>query len=158
MNVIQTQRLILRTWKEGDADEYYHINQDPKVIEFLRGSLTLQEVQDFITFSNQQFDRLGYTLWAVEEISTGKLMGFIGLNSPPWDAHFTPCVEIGWRLGSEYLGKGYATEGAKAVLKYGFETVGLKEIVSFTVPANARSIRVMEKIGMTRDLKGDFRH
>lgn len=75
-----------------------------------------------------------------------------------WEAPFTPCVEIGWRLRSQYWGKGYATEGAKAVLKYGFETVGLNEIVSITVPQNIRSIRVMERIGMTRDLNGDFAH
>ena len=158
MNVIETERLILRTWYEEDVQEYYRINQDPKVIEFLRGSLTMVEVKDFILFMNQQFSQIGYTLWAAEEKSSGKLMGFIGLDPPKWEASFTPCVEIGWRLGSECWGKGYATEGAKAVLDYGFNRCGLKEIVSFTVPANIRSLRVMEKIGMKRDLKGDFAH
>jgi RimJ/RimL family protein N-acetyltransferase len=118
----------------------------------------MQEVKDFIAFENQQFEELGYTLWATEVKSTGKLIGFIGLNPSKWESHFTPCVEIGWRLGSEHWGKGYATEGAEAALKYGFEIVGLKEIVSFTVPANVRSIRVMEKIGMKRDFNGDFDH
>lgn len=75
-----------------------------------------------------------------------------------WESHFTPAVEVGWRLGSQYWNKGYATEGAKACVEYGFNQCGLKEIVSFTVPANIRSIRVMEKIGMMRDLNGDFAH
>ena len=158
MKVIETERVILRTWEDDDVDAYYRINQDPKVIELLRGPLTMQEAKDFIAFVNQQFDKIGYTLWAAEEKYSGKLMGFIGLDPLKWEAPFGPCVEIGWRLGSEYWEKGYATEGAKAALEYGFKKCGLKEIVSFTVPANIRSIRVMEKIGMQRDLSGDFAH
>ncbi len=158
MKIIETDRVILRTWCDDDVDEYYRINQDPKVIELLRGSLTMQEAKDFIAFVNQQFDKIGYTLWAAEEKSSGKLMGFIGLDPLKWEAPFGPCVEIGWRLGSQYWDKGYATEGAMAALEYGFNKCGLKEIVSFTVPANIRSIRVMEKIGMERDLSGDFAH
>jgi RimJ/RimL family protein N-acetyltransferase len=158
MNVIETERLILRTWKDSDVNEYYHINQDPKVIELLLGSLTMQEVQDFIASMNQQFSNLGYTLLATEEKESGKLIGFIGLNPPKWESHFTPCVEIGWRLGSQYWNLGYATEGAKAVLKFGFETCGLTEIVSFTVSENIRSIRVMEKLGMVRNVNDDFLH
>jgi RimJ/RimL family protein N-acetyltransferase len=157
MPVIETERLLLRTWKKEDAAEYYRINQDPQVIEFLRASLTMQEVNDFIASMNQQFDKLGYTLFAAEE-KNGNLIGFIGLNLPLWEAHFTPCVEIGWRLGSQYWNKGYATEGAKAVLDYGFNKCGLTEIVSFTLPVNVRSIRVMEKIGMRHDINGDFLH
>src|SRR5579872_4614167 len=136
MKVIETERLILRTWQDGDIDEYYRINQDSKVTEFLRGPLTMQEVKDFIAFVNQQFDKIGYTLWAAEEKSSGKLMGFIGLDPLKWEAPFGPCVEVGWRLGSEYWGKGYATEGATAALEYGFNVCDLQEIVSFTVPAN----------------------
>jgi len=158
MNIIETERLILRTWKDKDSEEYYCINQDPKVIELLLGSLTMQEVADFMHTMNEQFAKLGFTLFAAEEKSTGKLIGFIGLNPPKWDSHFTPCVEIGWRLGSQYWNQGYATEGAEAVLEYGFNKCGLTEIVSFTVPENIRSIRVMEKIGMKRDLSGDFAH
>ncbi len=158
MNVIETARLSLRTWKEQDADDYFQMNQDAKVIEFLRGPLTLEQVKDFIAGSNKQFEERGYTLWAVELKATGEFIGFIGLNYTDWPAHFTPAVEIGWRLGSQYWGKGYAREAAMAVLNFGFEHCGLKEIVSFTVPANVRSIRVMENIGMKRDLSGDFAH
>jgi RimJ/RimL family protein N-acetyltransferase len=158
MKIIETDRLILRTWKPEDTEAYYQINQDSKVIEFLMGPLTREEVQNFINISNQQFEKTGFTLWAAEEKTSGKLIGFIGLNIVPWNAHFTPCVEIGWRLGSEFWNKGYATEGAKAVLEYGFNICHLKEIVAFGVPDNIRSINVMEKIGMQRDLQGDFEH
>ena len=156
--ILETDRLILRTWHPQDAEAYFHINQDPLVIENLRGPMTLAEVNIFISSMNDQQDKRGYTLWAVDLKSTGEFIGFIGLNYTDWEAHFTPAVEIGWRLGSQYWGKGYATEGAKTALDYGFNTLGLDEIVSFTVPANIRSIRVMEKIGMQRDLKGDFSH
>jgi RimJ/RimL family protein N-acetyltransferase len=162
MNIIETDRLILRTWKEEDAEPYYQINQDPKVIEFLRGPLTIKQCRDFTVAANRHQDELGYTLWAAELKENGVLIGFIGLNDPDFfsasDLPFTPHIEIGWRLGSQYWGKGYATEGAKACLAYGFEKVRLSEIVSFTVPQNLRSIRVMEKIGMKRDPKGDFEH
>ncbi|KTC83459.1 GNAT family N-acetyltransferase [Legionella cincinnatiensis] len=158
MRIIETERLILRTWSAGDATEYYRINQDPKVIEFLKGSLTMKEVRDFISCMNKQFDELGYTLWAAEEKAKRQFIGFIGLNLIKWEAPFGQVVEVGWRLGSQYWKKGYATEGAIACLQYGFNQCDLKEIVSFTVPANTRSFRVMEKIGMIRDLNGDFAH
>ncbi|CAN5314455.1 GNAT family N-acetyltransferase [soil metagenome] len=158
MNIIETERLVLRTWETEDVEVYYRINQDQQVIQHLPGSLTIEQVQDFITRVNQQFNDIGYTLWVAEEKLSGRLMGFIGLDPPKWQAPFGPCVEVGWRLGSEYWNKGYATEGATAVLEYGFNQCGLKEIVSFTVPANLRSIRIMEKIGMQRDLQGDFAH
>jgi RimJ/RimL family protein N-acetyltransferase len=157
-SIIETARLILRTWKNEDVNAYYQINQDPKVIELLRGPLTMEQVNDFIPAVNKHQEKHGYTLWAVELKETGELMGFIGLNYTDWESHFTPAVEVGWRLGSQYCGTGYATEGAKASLDYGFKQCGLKEIVSFTVPANVRSIRVMEKIGLKRDLHGDFAH
>ena len=156
--VIETKRLILRTWKTEDANPYYQINQDPKVIEFLRGPLALSQISDFISAVNMHQEKHGYTLWAVELKEAHALIGFTGLNYTDWRSHFTPAVEIGWRLGSQYWGKGYATEGAKACLDYGFQQCNLKEIVSFTVPANIRSIGVMEKIGLKRDLNGNFVH
>lgn len=156
--IIKTERLILRTWQVEDAEAYFQINQDPKVIEFLRGPLTREQIRDFIPAANNHSDQYGYTLWAVELKETGELIGFIGLNYTDWEAHFTPAVEVGWRLGSQYWDKGYATEGAKAALDYGFKHCNLQEIVSFTVPVNVRSIRVMEKIGLERDINGDFTH
>ncbi len=156
--MIETERLILRTWKKEDAEKYFQMNQDPKVIELLRGPLTMEQVIDFISAVNNHADKHGYALYAAELKATSELIGFIGLNYIDWESHFTPAIEIAWRLGSQYWGKGFATEGAKASLEYGFKQCTLKEIVSFTVPANTRSIRVMEKIGLNRDVHGDFAH
>lgn len=154
----ETERLILRKWRHSDLEPYYQINQDPKVIEFLRGPLTREECQNFINETNRRIDENGYGLWAVELKENQKLLGFVGLNSPDFTAHFTPCVEVGWRLASQYWGRGYASEAAKLALEIGFKKFNLPEIVSFTVPQNIRSQAVMKKIGMIRDLKGDFLH
>ena len=155
---IETERLILRTWKDEDALPYFKINQDQKVIEFLPGSLTMDQVNDFMSRMAIHQEKFGYSLLAVEEKKSDELLGFIGLNYTDFPAPFTPGVEIGWRLGSQYWGKGYATEGAKAVLNYGFTKRCLGEIVSFTVPANLKSISVMERIGLKRETKYDFAH
>lgn len=156
--MITTERLILRAWRSEDAEAYFRINQDPKVIECLRGPLTMHEVRDFISAANRHQDKHGYSLWAAELKKTAELIGFIGLNYTDWPAHFTPAVEVGWRLGSQFWGQALATEGAKAALDHGFGRCFLKEIVSITVPANVRSLRVMEKIGLKRDRNGDFAH
>lgn len=158
MNKIETNRLILREWLDKDLDAFAQINQDPKVIEFLPAALTTDETAEWIERIQYEFREHGFGLWAVELKSTGEVIGYVGLNIPRFKAHFTPCVEIGWRIGSAHWGKGYATEAAHEVIKHGFQRLGLKEIVSFTVPANIRSIRVMEKIGMTRDAHDDFMH
>ena len=104
------------------------------------------------------FDQHGFGLWAVEIIGVASFAGFIGLCVPRCEAHFTPCVEIGWRLAAEYWGQGLATEGARAALVFGFEQLQLDEALSFTVPGNLRSRRVMEKLGMTHDPQDDFNH
>jgi RimJ/RimL family protein N-acetyltransferase len=162
MMIIETKRLWLRTWKQNDVEAYFLINQDPEVIKFLPGSMTLEQVEGFIQGANRHQEELGYTLFAAELKENGHLIGFIGLRHTDFftkfSAHFAPAVEVGWRLGSQYWNRGYATEGAKAALEYGFRDIGLHEIVSFTVPANLRSIRVMERIGMMRDENGDFAH
>ncbi len=149
---------FLRTWKKEDAEAYFQVNQEPRVIEFLRGPLTMEQVNDFIPAVNSHGDKHGYTLWAACLKETGELIGFIGLNYTDWESHFTSAVEVGCRLGSQYWGKSYAIEGAKACLEYGFKKCSLKEIISFTVPSNVRSIRVMEKNGLKCDLNGDFGH
>jgi RimJ/RimL family protein N-acetyltransferase len=104
------------------------------------------------------FDRHGFGLWGVEICGVSMFAGFIGLAAPRFEAKFTPCVEIGWRLAAEHWGRGYATEGARAALAFGFEVLGLEEIVSFTVSRNLRSRRVMEKLGMTSKAEDDFEH
>ncbi len=158
MKILETERLILRTWKDADKIDYYRINQDPKVIEHLPGSITVEESSTFADKTNLKQSERGFCLWAAELKITKEFIGFIGLNYTDWPAHFTPAVEVGWRLGSPFWGNGYATEGAIASLNFGFNKCGLNEIVSFTVPANIRSIKVMERIGMKHDLEGDFAH
>ncbi len=100
----------------------------------------------------------GFGPWAAELRETAEFMGYVGLVIPRFEASFTPCVEIGWRLAREHWGRGLATEGARALVRHGFELQRLPELVSFTVPANLRSLRVMEKLGMTHDPRDDFDH
>ena len=158
MIIIKTKRLILRTWKKSDMNHYFNINQDSKVRKFLHGIMTMEDTSNFINNCNDEIENKGYGLFAAEVLKTNELIGFIGLSDVKFNAHFTPAIEIGWRLGSQYWGKGYATEGAKAVLDYGFNKIKLNEVVSFTVSDNKNSINVMEKIGMKRDYHADFTH
>ncbi len=145
---ILTPRLKLREWKEEDKDLFFRLNSDPRVMEFMPKLLSKKESDYFVERIKTKFKKDGYSFLAVELIETQILIGLIGLSIPEFDACFTPCVEIGWRLAYDYWGKGYATEGAKASLNYGFQELNLSEIVSFTVPKNLRSRKVMERIGM----------
>lgn len=149
---VRTERLVLRAWRDDDRDAFAAMNADPDVMEHFPAVLGRAE-------SDAMFERIRETnRWAAETKHDGEVIGFIGLAEPSFDAHFTPCVEVAWRLARRAWGRGYATEGARAALAYGFDTLGLDEIVSFTVPANVRSRRVMEKLGMTRAPQDDFEH
>jgi RimJ/RimL family protein N-acetyltransferase len=108
--------------------------------------------------ARRQIEERGWGLWAVELTQEGAFIGFVGLAVPRFEAHFTPAVEIGWRLARPWWGHGYATEAARAALAFGFDELGLEEIVSFTTVANERSRRVMERLGMTHDPADDFAH
>jgi RimJ/RimL family protein N-acetyltransferase len=134
------------------------MNADPRVMEFFPKRLTREESDAMVDRIESHFRAKGFGLYAAELRDDGRFVGYVGLHTPTFEAHFTPCVEIGWRLAFEAWGRGLATEGALAVVRHAFEDLRLDEIVSFTVPANLRSIRVMEKIGMTRDAGGDFEH
>jgi len=158
MKIIETNRLILRTWEEKDIDAMALIDQDPKVCEFLPGIGTREETAARTQRIMQHYEQHGFCLYAVELKSTHKFIGWIGLSIPSFEAHFTPAVEIGWRLDSRYWNIGYATEGARAVLNYAFTKLNLNEIVSFTTINNKASRRVMEKIGMHRNPHDDFDH
>lgn len=158
MIFIETERLILREWKPEDLAPFAAINQDPKVMECFPNLLTEAQTAAMVEKIKHNMKRDGFSLFACEVKKTGKFIGFVGLSIPDFEAAFTPCVEIGWRLASDAWGHGYATEAAQAVLKFGFIDKGLEEIVSFTVPDNQRSQNVMKKIGMTRDFRSDFRH
>ncbi len=127
-------------------------------MEFMPSVLGREASDRLIDRIEHHFEQRGFGLFAAELRESGAFLGFVGLTSPRFEARFTPCIEIGWRLNANYWGRGLATEGAREVLRYGFEIVGLDEIVSFTVPANVRSRRVMEKIGMTHNPADDFDH
>jgi RimJ/RimL family protein N-acetyltransferase len=131
---------------------------DPRVMEFFPATLTREQTAAGVARIREHFDRHGFGMWAVEVPGQAPFIGFVGLAHVPFDAHFTPCVEVGWRLAAGQWGRGYATEAARAALDFGFGQLGLDQIVAFTVPANARSVRVMERLGMTRDPHGDFDH
>ena len=156
--VISTARLRLRRWLPTDLEPFAAMNADPRVAEFLPTPLSREGSDALVARVEAHHDQHGFGLWAVEIPGVTPFAGFIGLSTHRFEAHFQPCVEIGWRLSPDTWGKGYATEGARAALDYGFRAVGLREILSWTVPANVRSRRVMEKLGMTRDPKDDFDH
>lgn len=156
--ILTTSRLRLRGWQDEDLPAMAALNADPRVAEFLPKTLNREESDALVARIRQHFERHGFGLWAVEVVGVAPCIGFVGLSVPAFETHFTPCVEIGWRLSCEQWGHGYATEGARAALEFGFETLGLDEIVSFTVPANLRSRGVMERIGMIRRPEEDFDH
>ncbi len=155
---IETTRLFLRPWRDADREPFARMNADPRVMEFFPALLSAEESNAMIDRAEAHFARHGFGPFAAELHSTGEFIGYIGLAVPAFEAHFTPCVEIGWRLAVEHWGSGLATEGASAVLSHAFTTFALDEVVSFTVPANLRSRRVMEKLGMTHDPAEDFDH
>jgi len=156
--LIETDRLILRHWEPRDAEPFAALNADPRVMEFLPSVLSGKESNAMIEAIERRIDEQGFGLWAAELKSSKSFIGFIGLNVPEYRLPFSPCVEICWRLAHDHWGKGYASEGALAALTFGFQQIRLPEIVSFTTEKNIRSRGVMEKIGMIRDLAGDFVH
>lgn len=156
--MIETPRLLLRGWRESDREPFRRMNADPRVMEFFPALLTAEESDAAITRLRLHDEQCAFTCWAAELRETGEFIGFTGLCNVPFEAHFTPCVEIGWRLLPEFWGRGLATEAARASAAYGFERLGLPEIVAFTAAGNQRSRRVMEKLGMTHDASEDFQH
>src|SRR5437762_123061 len=156
--MIETSRLHLRPWRDQDLPAFAALNADARVMEFLPSPLTRPESDARAASIREHFDRHGFGLWAVEIPGVVSFAGFVGLSVPTFQAHFTPCVEVGWRLAYEHWGQGYATEAATAAVDFGFTNCGLTEIVSYTVPANHRSRRVMERLGMTCSPDEAFDH
>lgn len=153
-----TPRLHLRPWRDEDLPAFATMNADPEVMEFFPKTLDRAESDAMATRIRDHFVRRGYGFWAVEIPGVANFIGFVGLSVPAFETHFTPCVEIGWRLARAHWGLGYATEAARAAIDFGFRQLALDEIVSFTVPANRRSRGVMERIGMSRLPADDFDH
>ena len=155
---LRTERLLLRAWRPEDREPFAALNADPVVMEHYPSMLTREESDALADRIEARFDLHGWGLWAVEVVDTGEFTGYVGLTPQTLDVHFTPAVEVGWRLAHEYWGRGYAPEGGQAALDYAFDEIGLDEVVSFTTVANVRSQRVMQKIGMTHDPADDFDH
>src|SRR6185312_4768147 len=156
--MIHTACLHLRLWRDEDLAPFAAINADAEVMAYFPKTLERGESDVLATRIRDHFVRHGFGLWAVEVPGVAEFVGFVGLSVPRFEAHFTPCVEVAWRLARVHWGNGYATEAAKAALEFGFGQLGLEQIVSFTVPANRRSRAVMERIGMTHAPADDFDH
>lgn len=155
---ITTPRLTLRRWRTTDREPFARMNADPRVMRYFPAPLTRNQSDALADTIAAHVDIHGWGGWAVEVHDVSAFAGFIGLSRPRFTAPFTPCVEIGWRLSADVWGRGYATEGARAAMEFGFDTLGLREIVSFTTESNVPSRRVMERIGMTYDPRDDFDH
>ena len=154
--LFQSQRLGFRTWNKEDISLYAQMNADLQVMEHFPRTLTLAESTASAEKQINNFLEKGYCYFATDELKSGKFIGMIGISDKDFDSEFTPCADLGWRLAKEYWGKGYATEGAKRCLQYGFETLELPRIVSIAPKVNLPSIQVMKKIGM--QFLQDFRH
>lgn len=156
MIYFETERLIFRHWKEDDLKEFRVMNKDLNVMKYFPKILTEQETDLFYNRIQDEFSDLGYGLYAVETKYNNEFIGFIGFHTATFNASFTPCVEIGWRLKYKAWGKGYATEGAKACLKYGLHTFNFDKVYSFTSKVNLQSQNIMKKIGMNKVM--EFKH
>ena len=155
---IETERLLLRQWRNEDLEQLVDMNRDPKVMKFIGPILSEDQSKAMMDRAHTSWNIRGYGRFAVQLLERGSVIGFIGLAPTRINAHFTPAVEIGWRLSTQYWDSGYATEGASAITDYSFKNLGLAEIVSYTSAENFRSRRVMEKIGFLRDPMDDFEH
>ena len=152
-----TARLAFCMWQDHHRAPFAAMNADPEVMRHFPALLSAEQSNTSIDSWRQQFSERGWSNWAVERADSGEFIGFIGLSVPRRVLPFSPCVEIGWRLKRSAWGQGFATEGASACLKVGFEQLGLDEIVSFTTLANTPSVAVMQRIGL-HNQHADFEH
>ena len=156
--VLATDRLLLRPWKDEDLPAFAALNADSRVMAFLPARLDRAASDRLATRIRSKMDAHGFGFWAVEVKGVAPFIGFVGLSVPSFQAHFTPCVEIGWRLATPYWGRGYATEAGRRALDCGLSTLSLPEIVAFTALNNHRSQAVMKRLGMHSDRAEDFEH
>ena len=150
---LRTPRLLLRPWRDEDIAAFLEMSSDPMVMEYLPPA-----DEAWAARARAHWDEHGFGQWVVEIPGEAPFIGVVGLGTISFEAPFTPAVDVAWRLARPYWGRGYAAEAANAALDYGFEQLGLSEIVALTVPANQRSRRVMERLGMTRSPQDDFDH
>jgi RimJ/RimL family protein N-acetyltransferase len=154
---LYTSRLRLRQWHPDDREPFAHLNADPRVMEFFPSCLDRCASDAMADRLQSLIAERGWGFWAVETLGGANFIGFVGLHIPTAELPFSPCVEVGWRLAFEHWGNGYATEAATAALQFGFETLNLLEIVSFTALQNNRSRSVMGKLHMRLD-PNTFKH
>ena len=150
------RRVVLRQWTESDLERYAAMNADPEVMHFFPKPLTLEESALSMARHRARIDERGWGLWAVEV--DGVFAGFTGLAEPKFKAHFTPCVEILWRLRKEFWGQGFAFDAAQQAMTYAFTELKLPELVSFTAVVNLRSRKLLERLGFSHDPSEDFDH
>jgi RimJ/RimL family protein N-acetyltransferase len=155
---MRTERLVRRQWRPADREPFAALNADPEVMRHFPATLNRAESDALVDRLAAAIDREGYGLWALEVIGTGEFIGFTGIQVPSFDAPFMPATEIGWRLARSAWGHGYATEAARAAVRFAFDERGLAELLSFTAVSNLRSQAVMRRIGMTHDPAADFDH
>ena len=151
-------RIILRQWREDDLAPFAALNADPVVMEYFPATLSRTESDALVERIRALFAQFGYGFWALEIPGVTPFAGMVGITHVGFDAPFTPAMEIGWRLARAYWGKGYATEAGQLALAYGFEDLQLPEIIAFTAACNLRSQAVMQRLGMTNDVRADFDH
>lgn len=156
--MIHTARLLLREWRDSDLEPLAAMSADPEVMRHFPAPLGRNESAALIDRCRHHFAEHGFGLWALERRDNGRFVGFAGLGHMDFEAHFTPAIEIGWRLARDQWGLGLASEAARAVLRQGFEELALEQIIAYTALSNLASQRVMRAIGMQRDLADDFEH
>ncbi len=149
---------MLRPWRASDRAPFAAMGADPRVMRFLGPLLTRAQSDALADRIAAHFAERGFGLWALEVPQVAEFAGFVGLSTASFAAPFTPCIEVGWRLAPALWGRGYATEAARAALRFGFEQLALGEILAFTTVANHASRAVMERLGMTHDPRDDFEH
>ena len=152
----ETERLILRQWREADFEPFAAMCSDPKVMEYFPKILSREETHEMVGRIQKHFDAHNFGLYACEEKKSDSFIGFVGLQHVPFEAQFTPAVEIGWRIASNYWNQGFATEAALAILDFAAHSLQLPEILALTYKGNMKSRRVMEKLGMTYNASDDF--
>jgi RimJ/RimL family protein N-acetyltransferase len=155
---LESARLILRQWRDSDLPAFADLCADPRVMRYFPETLGRLQSAEVIGRARGHFAELGYGLWALERKDSGQFIGFTGLGQVGFNVPFAPATEIGWRLAYEHWGLGFASEAAWTCLACAFDRLGLEEVVAFTAVANASSEKVMQSIGMQRDVEGDFDH
>ncbi len=158
VNILQTERLVLRGWNDDDLEPFYRLNADEEVMRYFPQTLSRAQSDAMAAKIRRKLADEGFGLWAVEYVSDQRFVGFVGLARPGFEAPFLPAMEIGWRLDRDYWGQGLAPEAARRVLTFAFEQLELPEIVSLTAVQNHPSRRVMEKIGLRHHPEDDFEH